>query len=502
MKHTRRSRGSVEKTETGAYRVRVYAGYDAVSKRRIYLDETVPAGPAAATEAEKVRTRFLAQVDERRAPRTRATVNQLLDRYLSVVDVERTTKNTYEGYIRNHIRPALGALPLSRLETETVESFYAQLRTCRARCEGRRKVDHHSSGEHACDGRCRPHRCKPLAASTVRQIDAILSGACRRAIRWKWMTVNPLEDAEPPAAPTPNPQPPTAEQAARICTEAWKDPDWGMFIWLAMTTGARRGELCALAWDRLDVAAGVLMIRTSIAQDDGDTWEKDTKNHQQRRVALDGPTLELLRLYRERRHGQAAALGVELPEHARMFSRDPDGTSWPKPDTMSQRYERMCRRLGWNLNIKELRHYSATELIASGVDLRTVAGRLGHGGGGVTTLRVYSAWRPEADYRAASTISTRLPLPPGAGSSGAEPSVEPESLAHTGPYQRIAGDLRGAIDCGVLSAGDTIPTLKALADKYGVAVGTAQRAVALLALTGHVTVQSGRRTVVSMPAPD
>src|SRR4051794_13467251 len=39
-----------------------------------------------------------------------------------------------------------------------------------------------------------------------------------------------------------------------------------------------------------------------------------------------------------------------------------------------------------------LRHYSATELLAAGVDLRTVAGRLGHGGGGATTLRVYAAW--------------------------------------------------------------------------------------------------------------
>ena len=46
-------------------------------ERRIYLDEMVPPGPTAATEAEKLKTRFLAQVDERRAPRTRATVNQL-----------------------------------------------------------------------------------------------------------------------------------------------------------------------------------------------------------------------------------------------------------------------------------------------------------------------------------------------------------------------------------------------------------------------------------------
>ena len=360
----------------------------------------MPPGPTAAREAERIRTRFLAQVDERRAPRTRATVGQLLDAYLKVLDVEPTTRSTYEGYIRNHIRPVLGSLPLAKLETETIESFYAQLRTCRSRCGGRPPAG---------------HECRPLAAATVRQIDAILSSACARAVRWKWISVNPVEPAEAPPAAKPNPRPPTAEQAARISVEAWKDPGWGMLVWLAMMTGARRGELCAVSWDRVDFAAGMVMLRTSIAQDRGRTWEKDTKSHQQRRVTLDAPTLELLRLYRERCRERAAALGLELADDARIFSRDPDGQRWLLPDSVSQRYERMCRRLGWDMNIHQLRHYSATELVGAGVDLRTVAGRLGHSGGGVTTLRFYTAWLPEADSRAATTLGARLPDAAGAG---------------------------------------------------------------------------------------
>jgi hypothetical protein len=53
-----------------------------------------------------------------------------------------------------------------------------------------------------------------------------------------------------------------------------------------------------------------------------------------------------------------------------------------------------------------------TELIAAGVDVRTVAGRLGHGGGGATTLRVYAAWVAEADQRAAVARSARMPPRP------------------------------------------------------------------------------------------
>jgi integrase len=44
-----------------------------------------------------------------------------------------------------------------------------------------------------------------------------------------------------------------------------------MLVWLAMVTGARRGELCALTWERVDLKAGVLAIQSSIAQRGGKT---------------------------------------------------------------------------------------------------------------------------------------------------------------------------------------------------------------------------------------
>ncbi len=44
MASTGRSRGQIEMLPSGALRVRVYAGIDKVTGRRLYLDETVPAG--------------------------------------------------------------------------------------------------------------------------------------------------------------------------------------------------------------------------------------------------------------------------------------------------------------------------------------------------------------------------------------------------------------------------------------------------------------------------
>lgn len=134
-----------------------------------------------------------------------------------------------------------------------------------------------------------------------------------------------------------------------------------------------------------------------------------------------------------------------------MFSRDPDGGTWLKPDSVGQRYERMCARLGWDMNIHQLRHYSATELIGVGVDVRTVAGHLGHSGGGATTLKVYSAWRSEADQRAAGSLAGRMPaLPAGIEQDGTLLPAQPPLTDGSPPYLRIAADLRAAITCGAL----------------------------------------------------
>jgi hypothetical protein len=76
------------------------------------------------------------QLDERRNPKTKATVNRLLDRYLQVLDVEPTTRRAYEGLIKNHIRPALGHLQVAQIDGEVLDSLYAQLRKCRRRCGG------------------------------------------------------------------------------------------------------------------------------------------------------------------------------------------------------------------------------------------------------------------------------------------------------------------------------------------------------------------------------
>jgi integrase len=190
----------------------VYAGVDPLTGKRNYLTEVIPLGPAATREAEKAAraeakralTRLLNQIDERRNPRTRATVNQLLDRYLELLDVEDTTRRTYEWLINKHVRPVIGPLMVARVDAELLDALYAQLRTCREHCNGRRLVDHRTPRDHECDQRCGPHQCKPLAASSIRQVHWILAGALKRALRWRWIAHDPISQSRPPAPPRPD----------------------------------------------------------------------------------------------------------------------------------------------------------------------------------------------------------------------------------------------------------------------------------------------------------
>jgi integrase len=177
----------------------------------------------------------------------------------------------------------------------------------------------------------------------------------------------------------------------------------------AMTTGARRGEICGLRWTQLDLDSGVAVFRASVGQIAGERWEKDTKTHHHRRVTLDDEMVAVLREHRARCEERARLLNTSVRRNGFVFSPAPDCTLMTNPDTLTQRYGRLAKRLGFHTHLHSLRHYSATELISAGVDIRTVAGRLGHSGGGSTTLRTYSAFTLEADQRAAAALAGRRP---------------------------------------------------------------------------------------------
>ena len=240
----------------------------------------------------------------------------------------------------------------------------------------------------------------------------------------------------------------------------------------------------------LDLEAGVAEFGLAIKQDGTEIYTGDPKGKLHTRVVLDPETVEVLREHRDRCTALAAAAGIALDPEGYVFSDALDHRTPWRPATVTQRFGRLRDALGLKTSLHKTRHYSATELIIAGVDVATVAGRLGHASAS-TTLNFYTAWVSEADQRAAKMLAPRLPERPTSATRADWAKIIPEHQ-----YEVIAAGLREAIAAGEYQPGDPIPTEKQLAAEHAVSAGTAHRVMELLRTWGLVTASRGRRTTV------
>ncbi|WP_262062608.1 GntR family transcriptional regulator [Streptomyces sp. STR69] len=533
----RRQRGSIRPHGDG-FQVRVYAGRDPLTKKDLYLH-----GQAGDPEAaEKLRTKLLHEVDEQRHPKSQVALSFLLDRWLGVAELDESSYERAEGLIRNYLKPTFGDLKASKLTAEMLELLYARLRRCREQCDGRRngKTDPKTKKKHV---------CKHLAPNSVRKIHFILLPALDRGMRWGYVTTNVAALADPPSQPKPNPDPPTPEEAALVLNTAWqRDLDWGTFLFMTMVTGSRRGEMCALRWSDINFDRLELFVKHS----NNRRRIKDTKTHQRRKQSIDVITRSVLLAHRTRAEERCRALGGELARDAFVFSQEADSTIPLLPPSVSQRYRRLAEKLAIHTHrLKDLRSYNVTELLGGGADVRTVAGRVGHGNGGATTLKYYAAFLATADRQAVTMFAKQLPVPEAllterpvtttinelrlacecgneslwamvvVTDDGAEALCGQceatvvarldTSLGHLpgrvikadavparklAPWEELTEELKEAIADGTLPPGEEIPTVADIAQAHGVSVATAHRAFAQLKKDGLIEVSRGRRAIV------
>jgi integrase len=93
---------------------------------------------------------------------------------------------------------------------------------------------------------------------------------------------------------------------------------------------------------------------------------------------------------------------------ALLFSADDHRQRPWRPDVVTNRFLRLCRKTGVSgVRLHDLRHFVATNLGAAGTPIATISARLGHRDV-ATTLNVYSRSLPAADRAAASTLGDLL----------------------------------------------------------------------------------------------
>lgn len=365
---------------SGSWELRVYAGRDPVSGKKRWVSRTVAGGKR---EAARALAKLSAEVGGRVVAPTSATVADLLEQWFAFARDDFSPKTVLEtrGFMDRNLLPNLGSMPLSRLGTHDVDRLYRTLRK-----------------EGAQDG-------GPLAPATVRRIHGILRRALDQGVRWNWIPANPAAAATAPRVDARELVPPAPSDVATLFALAQeRDPEFATFVMLAAATGARRSELVALRWPAVDLEAGTVTIRGGIVIGPDGLVEKDTKTHRVRRVALDPTTLQQLKDHLGRVVERAGACGVMLDGRAFVFSHEIDGSSSWRPDSTSRAFRRLRVRAGCeHVRLHDLRHYVATRLLVAGVDVRTVAGRLGHRNAS-TTLNVYAHFVAESDRDAANVL--------------------------------------------------------------------------------------------------
>jgi integrase len=173
---------------------------------------------------------------------------------------------------------------------------------------------------------------------------------------------------------------------------------------VALGTGIRRGEACALAWRDFDADAGMLRVERSLetTKEEGLRIKGPKTKHGRRAISLSSLAVETLRNHWKIQGEErlAAGLGRATPDDP-IFAMA-DGSPL-KPNTLSRNWLRLTGAIGRPIGLHSLRHHHASSLIAAGIDVLTVSRRLGHGSPTIT-LAVYGHLYADADDKAAQVV--------------------------------------------------------------------------------------------------
>ncbi len=362
------------------WRLRVYTGADPMTGNPRQVSRTFR---GTRRQADTALSNFLTEVVKGQVPVVASTnLAEYLGQWLDHITPSRST-TTVRGYRFKikRISAKLGNIRLDRLTAQHLDRAYRQWLD-----EG-------------------------LHPSSVHHLHRVLSAALGQAVKWGLVGEAVTQRATPPSRRSRSHRIPTPEAIQGLISVAERrgQPVLAAAIAIATTTGLRRGELAGLQWHDLDLDRGRLYVRRSIKSGVNGGWVAGPpKTHQNRVVALDDFTVAVLREHRSRAENRAEQAGVTIAPAGYVLTFDPSGAEPLKPDSLGQAFGRLCRHAGVEgLTLHSLRHFSASMLIASGRDVRTIAGRLGHSDAS-TTLRVYAHMVEGRDQDAADYLGSLL----------------------------------------------------------------------------------------------
>ena len=269
-------------------------------------------------------------------------------------NVKPFTLRAYSDQIRNHIKPALGAVKLEALNTHTIQRFYNSLGTER---EG-----------------------KPgLSPKTVKNIHGVLHKALQQAVAIGYIRFNPTDACTLPRA-VKKELVPLDEEQSRAFLQVIQGQRYEDLFTFTLFTGLREGEALGLTWDCVDFNKGAILVKKQLQREKkkkGAYLFAPLKNDKARTITPAPWVMQLLRTHRARQAEQRLKAGPLWEDSGLVFTNELGRHL--AIHTVYKDFKRAVAAIGRpDARFHDLRHSYAVAAIRAGDDIKTVQGNLGH----------------------------------------------------------------------------------------------------------------------------
>lgn len=247
---------------------------------------------------------------------------------------------------------------------------------------------------------------RPLSAKTVQEHHRLISTVLEQAVKEGLVPFNAASRADLPKVEKKEVNYFQPEQVAAIRDALEQEAiKWKTLIHMFLITGARRGEILGLRWDKVDFDANRIFICNSILYSpDVGIYESSPKTERSKRfVSLPTETMQLLRKYKTWQTEERLRLGEYYENQGFVFAQD-NGKPM-HPDSVTDWLNKFSTRHGLpHINPHAFRHTMASMLYFNGVDSVSISKRLGHAQVS-TTANIYAHVMEEADQKSAEILS-------------------------------------------------------------------------------------------------
>lgn len=219
------------------------------------------------------------------------------------------------------------------------------------------------------------------SASLKRNVYAVLSHLFKDAVRARLIATTPLREV---------PRPKAIKQEARFISEgelsrlldSLGSSRYADVFHLILQTGLRRGEVLGLSWNDVNLQTNQLQVKASLGANKHRGPVKTLKS--QRRLDLNSAAIAILKRQRTRQNLERLSLGemYDPMDWDPVFTNESGSPVCPR--ALLRTLQNAAEKVGLttenlsSVGIHTLRHFVATKLLTSGVDMLTVSRILGH----------------------------------------------------------------------------------------------------------------------------